>query len=95
MHTHSQCTPKPPNTRRHPREAHQQVNYHDNDVTSEDEPLQKKLKIHPVVCGPSEDRIKAQNSRTDHPKQRELTILSDTPVTSETGNDLSDADTGR
>ena len=92
-HTRSQCTPKPPCTQRHPRKAHQQVNYHDNDVTSEDEPLQKKLKIHPVGCGPSEDRIKVQNSRTDHPKQRELTILSDTPVTSETGNDHSDADT--
>ena len=88
-HTRSQCTPKPPRSQRHPRKAHQQVNYHDNDVTSEDEPLQKKPKIHPLGCGPSEDRIKAQNSRTDHPKQRELTILSD----SETDNDHSDADT--
>ena len=88
-HTRSQCTPKPPRTQRHPRKAHQQVNYHDNDVTSEDEPLQKKLKIHPLGCGPSEDRIKAQNSRTDHPKQHELTILSD----SETDSDHSDEDT--
>ena len=88
-HTRSQCTPKPPRTQRHPRKAHQRVNYHDNDITSEDEPLQKKLKIHPLGGGPSEDRIKAQNSRTDHPKQRELTILSN----SENDSDHSDEDT--
>ena len=92
-HTRSQCTPKPPRTQRYPRKAHQQVNYHEVDVSSENEPLQKRLKVHPVGRIPSEDRINVQNSRTDHPKQRELTILSDTPVTSETGNDHSDADT--
>ena len=44
--------------------------------------------------GPSDSRIQAQKSKTDHPKQRELTLLSDTPITSDTGNDNhSDAET--
>ena len=93
-HTHSQCTPKPPRTQRHPRKAHKTSNYHDTEATSEDEPLRKQGKTNPVGSGPSDSRILVQNSKTDPPKQRELRILSDTPVTSETGNeDLSDADT--
>ena len=93
-HTHSQCTPKPPRTQRHPRREHQRVNYLDNEGTSEEEPPQKRHKNQSVGSGPSKSRIIAQNSKTHHPKQRELKILSDTPVTSETGNEeLSDADT--
>ena len=56
-HTRSQCTPKPSRTQRYPRRAHQQVNYLEKDVASEDEPLQKRLKTHPVGSIPSEDRI--------------------------------------
>ena len=44
-HTHSQCTPKPPRTQRHPRKAHQEVDYRDTDTNSEWEPVHKKAQI--------------------------------------------------
>ena len=93
-HTHSQCTPKPTRTQRHPRKAHKEVNYGDHELTSEDEPIQKRHKPIPVGPGPSDSRILSQYVKTDHPKQRELTIVSNTPDISDTGNnDQSDADT--
>ena len=94
-HTHSQCTPKPPHTPRHPRAAHREVSYHDPEVTSKEEHVQKRHKPNSVGSDPSDSRMLAQNAKTDHPKQHEFTILSDTPVTSDTGNnnDQSDADT--
>ena len=96
-HTRSQCTPKPPRVSRHPREAHKEVNYEDPVITSDEENVRKKHKPNSVGSGPSDSRMQSQNARTDHPKQRELTILSDTPVTSDAGSgqkdESSDAET--
>ena len=89
-HTRSQCMPKPPRTPRHPREAHKEVNYQDPEVTGEEENVRKRHKPNPVGSGPSDSRMQSQNAKTDHPKQRELTILSDTPVTSDTGTGKND-----
>ena len=74
-HTRSQCIPKPAHTPRHPRLAHQSVQYKDVETPSDDEPVQKRAKPTPVGSGPSDSRIVTQKTQTDHPKQRPLTIF--------------------
>ena len=90
-HTRSQCAVKPSRTPRHPRSAHQSVHYTEPELSSDDEP-NKKAKLAQLGSGPSEDRIRAQTTQSDYPKQRPLTLLSDTPVTS-TNDNQSDANT--
>ena len=93
-HTRSQCMPKPPRTQRHPRKAHNRVTYIDNASMSEDDTPSKKQRTQSVGSGPSDSRISSQHTKTDHPKQRELTVCPELPSTSETGNNnSSDADT--
>ena len=47
----------------------------------------------PAASGPSEDRINSQNNKTVQLTQRLLSIKSDTPVTSSSDKDSSDAAT--
>ena len=68
------------------------MHYLESELSSDDETGNKKVKSSQLGSGPSEGHIHAQTSRSDYPKQRPLTLLSDTPVTS-TNEEQSDADT--
>ena len=96
-HTRSMCTPKPPKRGRS-RKAHRYtVNYKEPDTTSEEEVSRKQPSVKPRkkpgASGPSEDRINSQNNKTVQPTQRLLSIKSDTPITSSSDKDSSDAAT--
>ena len=54
--------------------------------------MNKKAKTTQPGLGPSDDCIRAQTTQSDYPKQRPLTLLSDTPVNS-TSDKQSDANT--
>ena len=70
------------------------MDYKDQEITSEEDSEPKRQKTTPVGSGPSESRISAQHSKTNHPKQRELTVRSDTHSNSEAMTNVSsDADT--
>ena len=90
-------TPKPPTHGRSPKAHRKTVNYKELDTTSEEEASGKQPSVKPRkkpgVSGPSEDRINSRNNKTVHPTQRPLSIKSDTPITSSTDKDNSDAAT--
>ena len=73
------------------------MNYKEPDTTSEEEVSRKrpllKPRAKPGASGPSDDRINSQNNKTVHPTQRLLPIKSDTPITSLSDKDNSDAAT--
>ena len=73
------------------------VNYKEPDTTSEEEVSRKQPSVKPRkkpgASGPSDDRINSQNNKTVHPTQRLLPIKSDTPITSSSYKDNSDAAT--
>ena len=73
------------------------MNYKEPDTTSGEEVSRKrplvKPRAKPGASGPSDDRIKSQNNKTVHPTQRLLPIKLDTPITSSTDKDNSDAAT--
>ena len=91
-HTRSRCAPKPPRVSRHPRSANKSVHYLESEMSSDDETGNNKAKSSQPGSGPSEDRIRAQTTRSDYPKQRPLTLQSYTPVAS-ANEEQSDADT--
>ena len=97
LHTRSMCTPKPPKRGRGRKASLRIVNYKEPDTTSEEEVSRKRLLVKPRAkpgaSGPSDDRINSQNNKTVHPTQRLLPIKSDTPITSSTDKDNSDAAT--
>ena len=96
-HTRSMCTPKPPKRSRHRKASLQTVNYKELDTTSEEELSRKQLTVKtrakPGAAGPSNDRISSQNNKTVYPTQRLLPIKPDTPITSLSDKDNSDAAT--
>ena len=73
------------------------MNYKELDTTSEEEVSRKQptVKPHakPGATGPSDDRISSQNNKTVYPTQRLLPIKPDTPITSLSDKDNSDAAT--
>ena len=89
-HTRSHCRPKPKPVRRHPRAAQVCDSYIESDLTSDDEPKNKKAKSVPVSDGPSLERMEAQNRRSETPKQRVLpsTSSSGKPSTSSSSDNL-------
>ena len=96
-HTNSMCTPKPPKRGRGRKASLRTVNYKEPDTTSEEEVSRKRLLVKPRAkpgaSGPSDDRINSQNNKTVHPTQGLLPIKSDTPITSSSDKDNSDAAT--
>ena len=96
-HTRSMCTPKPSKRGRRQKASLRTVSYKEPDTTSEEEAAKKKQSVRPKpkpgTDGPSEEQISSQNNKTVHPTQRILVLKSDTPVTSSSNSDNSDADT--
>ena len=96
-HTCSMCTPKPPKRGRSQKAHRKTVNYKEPDTTSEEEVSRKQPSVKPRkkpgASGPSDDRINSQNNKTVHPTQRLLSIKLDTPITSLSDKDNSDAAT--
>ena len=96
-HTCSMCIFKPPKHSRCRKASLQTVNYKEPDTTSQEEVCRKKrtvkLRAKPGAAGPSDDRISSQNNKTVHPTQRLLPIKPDTPITSSSDEDISDAAT--
>ena len=91
-HTRSQCKPKPKPSLRRPRSAQSKETYFESDITSEDEPPNKRQKTIPT-SGPSAARIEAQYRQTEQPQQR-LPPSRPTSVEASTStNDSAQADT--
>ena len=86
-HTHSQCKPKPKPSSRHPRSAQSKGTYFESDITSEDEPSNKRQRTTPS-SGPSAARIDAQYRLTEPPQQR---LPPSRPTSTEASSSINDS----